>query len=136
MCAAAATCVRAGVEGDGASGALASGTASGGGAGHGLNPLVLLGVALALLVAKLGGEVFERLKQPAVLGELIGGMLVGNLVLFGFTGVEPLKTDAVLGALAEIGVVLLLFEVGLESNLGEMLEVGWSSLAVAVAGVV
>ncbi|MDQ1558394.1 MAG: hypothetical protein QOD32_1454 [Pyrinomonadaceae bacterium] len=134
---AAATCVRAGVEGEAASGALAGGTASaGGGAGHGLNPLVLLGVALALLVAKLGGEVFERFRQPAVLGELIGGMLVGNLVLFGFTGVEPLKTDVVLGALAEIGVVLLLFEVGLESNLGEMLEVGWSSLAVAVAGVV
>jgi Kef-type K+ transport system membrane component KefB len=111
--------------------------AGGGGApAHGLAPLVLIGVALILLVAKLGGELFERAGQPAVLGELIGGIVVGNLVLFGFTGVEPLKTDVVLGALAEIGVILLLFEVGLESNLGEMLEVGWSSLAVAAAGVV
>ena len=107
-----------------------------GGAGHGLNPLVLIGVALVLLVAKLGGELFERFNQPAVLGELIGGMLVGNLVLFGITAVEPLKTDVVLGALAEIGVILLLFEVGLESNLSEMLEVGWSSLLVAAAGVI
>ncbi|HEX8632765.1 MAG TPA: cation:proton antiporter [Pyrinomonadaceae bacterium] len=107
-----------------------------GGAGHGLNPLVLVGVALILLIAKLGGEAFERFGQPAVLGELIGGMLVGNLVLFGVTAVEPLKADVVLGALAEIGVILLLFEVGLESNLGEMLEVGWSSLLVATAGVV
>ncbi|HEY9404438.1 MAG TPA: cation:proton antiporter [Pyrinomonadaceae bacterium] len=116
----------------------ASGEAGGqaGGAGHGLNPLVLMGVALVLLVAKLGGEAFERIGQPAVLGELVGGMLVGNLVLFGFTGVEPFKTDVVLGALAEIGVILLLFEVGLESNLGDMLEVGWSSLLVALAGVV
>ncbi|HEX8423982.1 MAG TPA: cation:proton antiporter [Pyrinomonadaceae bacterium] len=107
-----------------------------GGAGHGLNPLVLIGVALILLIAKLGGEAFERMGQPAVLGELIGGMLVGNLVLFGITAIEPLKTDAVINALAEIGVILLLFEVGLESNLGEMLEVGWSSLLVAVAGVI
>ncbi|HEX8131382.1 MAG TPA: cation:proton antiporter [Pyrinomonadaceae bacterium] len=107
-----------------------------GGGGHGLNPLVLIGIALILLIAKLGGEAFERFGQPAVLGELIGGMLVGNLVLVGFTAVEPLKTDVVLGALAEIGVILLLFEVGLESNLGDMLEVGWSSLLVAVAGVI
>ncbi|HEV2802301.1 MAG TPA: cation:proton antiporter [Pyrinomonadaceae bacterium] len=107
-----------------------------GGAAHGLDPFVLAGIALVLVIAKLGGELFERFGQPAVLGELIGGMLVGNLFLFGITAVEPLKTDVVLGALAEIGVVLLLFEVGLESNLGEMLEVGWSSLLVALAGVV
>jgi Kef-type K+ transport system membrane component KefB len=70
-----------------------------------------------------------------VLGELIGGIAIGNLVLLGFTAAEPLKTDAVIAALAQLGVILLLFEVGLESNLSEMLEVGWSSLFVAVAGV-
>lgn len=103
---------------------------------HGLNPIVLLGVAVILLVAKLGGELFERIKQPAVLGELIAGIILGNLVLFGFTAAEPLKTNEIIAALAEIGVIILLFEVGLESNLGEMLEVGWSSLLVAVAGVI
>ncbi|HEV2882660.1 MAG TPA: cation:proton antiporter [Pyrinomonadaceae bacterium] len=116
--------------------ASAAGGEQAGGAAHGLNPLVLIGVALILLIAKLGGELFERFGQPAVLGELIGGMIVGNLVLFGVTAVEPLKTDVVINALAEIGVILLLFEVGLESNLGEMLEVGWSSLLVALLGVV
>lgn len=105
-------------------------------AAHSLRPTVLLGLAAMLIVAKLGGELFERMGQPAVLGELIGGIIIGNLVLLGFNAAEPLKTDAVIAALAQIGVILLLFEVGLESNIGEMLEVGWSSLFVAVAGVV
>ncbi len=110
--------------------------ASSGAAAHGLNPLVLLSVAIILVVAKVGGEIFERLHQPAVLGELIGGIIVGNLTLIGFGWLEPLKTNEVIAALAEIGVILLLFEVGLESNFKEMLEVGWSSLLVAIAGVV
>ena len=110
--------------------------ASEGGAAHGLDPLVLVGVAVILVVAKVGGELFERIGQPAVLGELVGGIIVGNLALFGLMISEPLKTNEVIGALAEIGVILLLFEVGLESDLGEMMEVGWSSLLVAVAGVV
>ncbi|MGH9935902.1 MAG: cation:proton antiporter [Blastocatellia bacterium] len=105
------------------------------GAGNGLDPVVLIGIAVILLVAKLGGEIFERFKQPAVLGELIGGIILGNLALAGFTAAEPLKTNEVIGALAEIGVIILLFEVGLESNLTEMMEVGWSSLLVAGAGV-
>lgn len=103
---------------------------------HGLQPMVLVGLACILVVAKLGGEFFERIGQPAVLGELVGGIIVGNLVLFGFMGAEPLKTNEVIGALAEIGVIILLFEVGLQSDLKEMLEVGWSSLLVAALGVI
>lgn len=103
---------------------------------HGLNPIVLIGIATVLLTAKLGGEVFERLNQPAVLGELVGGMVVGNLTLVGIASVAQLKTDVVLSALAEIGVIILLFEVGLETKLSEMKEVGWSSLFVATAGVI
>nr|MDQ3817869.1 cation:proton antiporter [Acidobacteriota bacterium] len=103
---------------------------------HGLDPFVLVGVAVILIAAKLCGEMFERIGQPAVLGELVAGIILGNLVLAGFTAAEPMKTDPILSALAEIGVIILLFEVGLESNLKEMLEVGWSSLLVAVAGVV
>lgn len=103
---------------------------------HGLNPLVLVGVAAIWVVAKVCGELFERIRQPAVLGELCGGILLGNLALIGLTFAEPLKTNDVIGALAELGVIILLFEVGLESNLGDMLEVGWSSLLVAVVGVV
>src|SRR4030095_15524047 len=103
---------------------------------HGLEPVVLVGIAVILIVAKLAGELFERFAQPAVLGELIGGIVIGNLALLSFGGLEFLKTNGVIGALAQIGVVILLFEVGLESNTAEMLEVGWSSLAVAVAGVI
>jgi Kef-type K+ transport system membrane component KefB len=111
--------------------------AQGGGAssaGHALDPLVFIGVAAMLVVAMLCGELFERIKQPAVLGELLGGMLLGALALAGLGTFESLKTDTVVGALAEIGVVILLFQVGLESDLKEMLRVGISSLLVAVAG--
>ena len=89
-----------------------------------------------LVAAKAGGEIFERLKQPAVLGELIAGIVIGNLVIFGFTGAEVLKSHETIAALAELGVIILLFEVGLESDLKEMMEVGWSSLLVALVGVV
>ena len=103
---------------------------------HGLDTVVLIGVAVMLFVAKVGGDIFERFGQPAVLGELISGIIVGNLVLFGFGAAEVLKTNEIIAALAEIGVIILLFEVGLESDLKEMMEVGWSSLVVAVLGVV
>ena len=103
---------------------------------HHLDPTVLIGVAVMLVAAKICGEIFERLKQPGVLGELCAGVVIGNLFLFGFTAAEPLKTDATIAALAELGVIILLFEVGLESDLKEMVEVGWSSLLVAVVGVV
>lgn len=103
---------------------------------HGLQPVVLIGLAAMLLVAKLAGELFERLKQPAVLGELVGGIVIGNLALLGFAAAEPLKTNEVIAGIAEIGVIILLFEVGLESDLKEMMEVGWSSLLVAVLGVI
>ena len=113
-----------------------SGEAAGTEPGHGLDPVVLAGVAVMLIIAKLGGELFERFRQPAVLGELVGGIFIGNLTLIGVTMAEPLKTNVVISALAELGVIILLFEVGLQSDLGEMLEVGWSSLSVAIAGVV
>src|SRR5688572_25231671 len=103
---------------------------------HHLDPTVLIGVAVMLVAAKIASELFERLKQPGVLGELGAGILLGNLVLFGFTAAEPLKTNATIAVLAELGVIILLFEVGLESDLKEMMEVGWSSLLVAIVGVV
>ena len=70
------------------------------------------------LAAKLGGEVMERLGQPAVLGELLAGVLIGPGVL----GIA--RETKVLHLLAEIGVVLLLFEIGLESDLDELLKAG------------
>ena len=103
---------------------------------HGFDPAVLIGVAVMLVLAKIGGELFERMRQPAVLGELFAGIVLGNLVILGFSGAESLKTNGTIAALAELGVIILLFEVGLESDLKEMMEVGWSSLLVAVLGVI
>jgi len=109
----------------------------GGNGGH-ASPVapVLAGLIVILIGAKLGGEVAERIHQPAVLGELVAGVLIGNLALFGFNGLAFLATNQGISILAEIGVILLLFEVGLESNVHEMLSVGPSSFLVAVFGVI
>lgn len=105
--------------------------------GHGGPVLgILLQLIVILLVAKLGGDVFERFGQPAVLGELILGMLIGNLHLIGIYVLEPFKHDITLEVLAELGVIILLFEVGLESSVREMIRVGWASFMVAVFGVI
>lgn len=63
-------------------------------------------------------------------------MLLGNLNLLGITALEPLRTNAMLAVAGQIGAILLLFEVGVESDLLELLAVGWSSLMVAILGVV
>jgi Na+:H+ antiporter len=117
--------------------AVAATTAQEEAGGHG-GPVVpvLLGLVIILAAAKLGGELFERIGQPSVLGELIFGMVLGNLVLLGYGGLEFLRTAEGLEILAQLGVILLLFQVGLESNVNEMLSVGWSSLLVAVLGVI
>jgi Na+:H+ antiporter len=91
-----------------------------------------LGLAIILTVAKLGGDLMQRLGQPAVLGEVLGGMALGNL-----PGVElfhALGTDPHLDIVGQLGMLLLLFEAGLESTVQEFLSVGVSSLLVALAG--
>jgi len=85
---------------------------------------------VVLLAAKLGDELFRRLDQPGLIGEIAAGAIVGPAV-FGL--VEPTET---LEVFAELGVVFLLFWVGLETRLSEMFEVGRSALLVGVLGVV
>ncbi|MDH3890837.1 MAG: cation:proton antiporter [candidate division Zixibacteria bacterium] len=105
--------------------------------GHGGPVLgILLGLIVILLVAKLGGDVFERWDQPAVLGELVMGMILGNLYMVGIDLFEPFKHDLTLEILAELGVIILLFDVGLESSVKEMMKVGLASFMVALFGVV
>jgi Kef-type K+ transport system membrane component KefB len=101
-----------------------------------LDPQILLGLALVLLVAKAMGDVFERMGQPAVLGELLAGVGLGNLDLLGWHWFDRLSTEPAFVGLAEIGVILLLFEVGLESDMGKMARAGLAASAVAVIGVV
>jgi Kef-type K+ transport system membrane component KefB len=96
---------------------------------------VAIGLVVILLAAKLGGDLCVRVGQPAVLGELLVGVLLGNLDLVGMRALEPLGTDTFIDMFARVGVLVLLFEVGLESTVSQMLKVGWSSLFVACIGV-
>ena len=89
-----------------------------------------------LLAAKLAGELFERLGQPAVLGELVAGVIVGTSVL-GIVPTDPGDPyGSIVHVMAEIGVAILLFEIGLETDLREMFRVGSAAFTVAVVGVV
>lgn len=91
---------------------------------------VLTDLFLVLLAAKLGDEVFKRIGQPAIVGEILGGVLVGPSV-FGLV-----EIGEVLEVFAELGVVFLLFWVGLETRLSEMKEVGSSAVGVGIGGAV
>ncbi len=131
-------------------------------------PLILAGVLLSLVViyfaSKLGGEICLRLNLPPVLGELVGGVVIGvsvfKLLVFPESGAtindsllmqfmqatSSLSAQSaqgvfatqseVISVLSEIGVVILLFEIGLESDLKELIRVGPQAAIVAVVGVV
>jgi Kef-type K+ transport system membrane component KefB len=90
----------------------------------------LLLLAVILIAAKVLGELAERIGQPAVVGELLAGVILGPSVI-GF--VDP--TLPALHLIAEIGVVLLLFGIGLETDLKRLLSVGGAAFTVAVVGV-
>lgn len=103
-------------------------------AAHGIRAEHFFLVLIAILVVGKGlGEVAERLGQPSVLGELIAGVLLGASVL----GVVPVDGPMaeMITLLAEIGVAILLFEIGLETDLKEMFRVGPAASLVAVIGV-
>ena len=85
----------------------------------------LLEIAIILLAAKIGAELMRRISQPAVIGELIAGLIIGSYAL----GLLPhAQSGDVISTLAELGIILLLFEVGLETNLKEFIELGKTSL--------
>jgi Kef-type K+ transport system membrane component KefB len=90
----------------------------------------LLALIAIFVAAKAFGEIAERLGQPAVLGELIGGVVIG---VSGLHLVDP--HDVTIHLLSELGVILLLFLIGLETDLKKLMDVGGSASAVAVVGV-
>ncbi|HEX2194058.1 MAG TPA: cation:proton antiporter [Candidatus Limnocylindria bacterium] len=90
---------------------------------------ILLQLFAILVAAKIGNEIFRRLSQPPVVGEILGGVVAGPAVL----GIYQINAETEL--FAEIGVVLLLFQVGVETRLHELLRVGAAAMAVAVLGV-
>ncbi len=131
-------------------------------------PFVLAGVLLSLIViylaSKIGGELCVRVNLPPVLGELLGGVMVGvsvlHLLAFAGPGIAPESSwlmqlmeqtagllpssmesvfesqSEVISLLSELGVILLLFEIGLESDLAELIRVGPQAAIVASVGVV
>ena len=93
----------------------------------------LLEIVIILIAAKTGAELMRRINQPAVIGELIAGIVIGYYAL----GLLSYAEDGgVISTLAEIGIILLLFEVGLETDLKEFVELGSTSLFVALIGVI
>ena len=86
---------------------------------------------VVLVAAKVGAEVLTRLKQPAVIGELVAGMIIG----VGGLGWVATQSGDLLEVLAEIGVIILLYEVGLEIQLADMARLGRSASLVAIIGV-
>jgi Kef-type K+ transport system membrane component KefB len=103
-------------------------------AGAAVDPIagLALGLALLLVAAKVAGHVAIRLGAPAVLGELVVGILLGNLAPSGF--VHDLAASSGVETLARLGVMILVFEVGLELTLREVLDVGVAAIMVAVLG--
>ncbi|NJM72001.1 MAG: cation:proton antiporter [Scytonema sp. RU_4_4] len=124
---------------------------------------VLLSLVIIYLASKLGGELSKRLNFPPVLGELVSGVVIGvsalHLLMFSESGAQAsdsaimsvlqfifdLSPDSVtsifhsqsevISVLAELGVIILLFEIGLESDLRQLKEVGYQATIVAVVGV-
>ena len=96
-----------------------------------LNVPQFVGLLVVMLgTAKVLGAVAQRIGQPAVLGELVAGVVLGRSVL----GLVDPQTD-VLHLFAELGVIILLFEIGLETNLRQLLHVGGAATVVALVGV-
>jgi Kef-type K+ transport system membrane component KefB len=103
-----------------------------------LDPIVnvLLGLSIVILAAKVGAVLANSFKQPLVLGELLAGVTLASFSLLGFNGFDFLKDNSTLEIFSSLGVIILLFEVGLESQLSEMVAVGRKSLLVASIGVI
>src|SRR5579884_2605956 len=90
-------------------------------------PLAMLCVFAS---AKLVRELFERIRQPGIIGEIAAGVLIGPHVL------GWIRPGEVLSTLSELGVMFLLFRIGLEVNPEDLIRLGGTAVAAATAGVI
>src|SRR5882757_5409486 len=91
---------------------------------------VLLDILIVLVAAKVAVEIAERINVPAVVAEIVAGMIIGPSVL------SLVGSEQTLKVLGELGVILLLLGVGMEMDIGELGAVGRAAMSVAVVGVV
>lgn len=105
-------------------------------AGSGVIGENLLWLALIILAARLFAPLAQRIGFPAVLGELLLGVLLGNLALLGVGLFASIARDPIIQFMAELGVVILLLQIGLETRLGDLVRVGARASLVGSLGIV
>ena len=96
---------------------------------------ILFDLLLMFAAAKVLGELFERVKQPAVIGEILAGIVLGPYI-FGLINPLQVETFHVYEVFAEVGVIILLFSIGLHIKVDDILKVGKTSSVVAILGVI
>jgi Kef-type K+ transport system membrane component KefB len=105
-------------------------------AGAGVVGENLLWLALILMSARLFAPLAQRVGFPAVLGELLLGVLLGNLSLFGLHYFDKIPQDPIIAFMAELGVIVLLLQIGLETRLADLVKVGGRATLVGSFGIV
>ncbi|MBI4985041.1 MAG: cation:proton antiporter [Rhodocyclales bacterium] len=96
----------------------------------------LLWLAIILMAARLFAPLATRVGVPAVLGELLLGVVLGNLGLAGLHYFESIPADPIIAFIAELGVIVLLLQIGLETRIKELVQVGGSAMLVGSGGIV
>jgi len=96
----------------------------------------LLWLAIILLAARLFAPLAQKIGFPAVLGELLLGVVLGNLGLLGFHYFDTIARDPIIMFMAELGVIILLLQIGLETRLGDLVSVGARASAVGSVGII
>ena len=99
-----------------------------------MDAFILVEIFVIFLLAKLAGEAFERLRQPAVIGELLVGIIIANTVVFDWLRLS--ESMEIFDVLAELGIIVLLFTVGLETPISDLARVGKTATMVALLGVI
>jgi len=95
----------------------------------------LLWLALILMSARLFAPLAQRVGFPAVLGELLLGVVLGNLALLGIGLFDTIAKDPIIAFIAELGVIVLLLQIGLETRLADLVKVGARATAVGGVGI-
>ena len=105
-------------------------------AGGGVVGENLLWLAIILMSARLFAPLAQKVGFPAVLGELLLGVALGNLTLFGLQYFDTIAQDPIIAFMAELGVVVLMLQIGLETRLADLVKVGGRAASVGVVGIV